>query len=50
MVDDSTGEVMELTVPESIIGTVERQLLDKGFEVTQIKVEVIAMPLPKKKA
>jgi Fe2+ or Zn2+ uptake regulation protein len=49
MVDDSTGEVLELTVPSIIIETVEAQLLEKGFEATQVKVEVIGLPVPKKK-
>jgi Fe2+ or Zn2+ uptake regulation protein len=40
MVDDQTGDVMELRLPQSMVDAIEEQAQKNGFEATQIKVEI----------
>lgn len=40
MVDDQTGNVMELRVPQAVVDAIEEQAQKNGFEATQIKVEI----------
>ncbi len=40
VVDEGTGAVTELRLPDSIIAAIERQIQEAGYEAAHIKVEV----------
>jgi len=40
LVDENSGEVMELKLPMDMVQAIERQVQDNGFEATTIKVEI----------
>ncbi|CAN5493772.1 hypothetical protein BH11ARM2_BH11ARM2_22330 [soil metagenome] len=51
VVDEATGEVTELKLPQSILDAIEEQAREHGFESTAIKVEIranVASAAPKK--
>lgn len=42
VVDEASGDVMELRLPTPIMEAIERQIQEAGFEVVSIKVEITA--------
>lgn len=42
VVDETSGDVMELRLPAAIVDGIERQLQEAGFEAVSIKVEITA--------
>jgi Fe2+ or Zn2+ uptake regulation protein len=40
IVDEGSGDVMELRLPEGVIDLIEQQAQQQGFEVTSLKVEI----------
>jgi Fur family zinc uptake transcriptional regulator len=40
VVDESSGSVTELVLPESIVEAIERQIQEAGYEAASIKVEI----------
>jgi Fe2+ or Zn2+ uptake regulation protein len=44
LVEEATGNVTELILPDSIVDAIERQLAEAGFEAASIKVEITGVP------
>jgi Fe2+ or Zn2+ uptake regulation protein len=40
MVDEQTGDVMELKLPQIVADAIDKQAAEHGFEASTIKVEI----------
>ncbi len=47
LVNEDTGEVTELRIPQEVVSAIEEQARQQGFDATSIKVEITAAELSK---